>query len=474
MFNFYKTMELPPEQTKATKCDSVLQVKGDDLMFEYGFAQEDITPNYGIPLCGYFNPRPNRGALDRLAVKAVTFRCGGECSAIVSYDLCSLDKQLVNRMVKTLDESGIAFSGKILFSATHTHTGPYTSSTSDLTNENYIDELTARTVFAVRRATASLAPAELLATRTECPGLAFNRRFIMKNGTILTNPGKLNKDIVKPEGTTDPEIPLLAIRQHGKLRLFIANIVNHTDTVGGDMVSADWPGRMEAKIQQELGCDIPVMTLIGAQGNINHFNVNTAADQTSYAEAVRIGNTYAAAVLSALYQLNSVKVDRMKVDVCGLEAPYMTVSDAEYENAKSIAEKYKDAQMEDGRDFTSEDIAKGHPFVKKFFAERLMDCRDKKISERRVEKILAIKFGDEIGIVSLPCEPFVEIGLAIKQASHFPLTLIAALGMGKAGYVGLPGNYGNGGYETSPSATLASRDFGTELIRLGTELLNRC
>jgi hypothetical protein len=294
----------------------------------------------------------------------------------------------------------------------------------------------------------------------------------MKNGKILTNPGKLNKDIVKPEGTTDPEIPLLAIRQHGKLQLLIANISNHTDTIGGDMVSADWPGRMEAKIQQELGCDIPVMTLIGPQGNINHFNVKTAADQTSYAEAIRIGNAYASVIVSSLYQLQEINFDQMKVNSRELEAPYITVSDAEYENAKEIAEKYKDAQMEDGRDFTSEDIAKGHPFVKKFFAERLIGCRDNKIQEKRMEKMLAMKFGDQIGIVSLPCEAFVEIGLAIKEKSSFPLTLVVALGMGGIGYVGLPDNYGNGGYETSPSATLASRDLGTELIRLGTELLN--
>ncbi|OGV49084.1 MAG: hypothetical protein A2017_11810 [Lentisphaerae bacterium GWF2_44_16] len=443
-------------------------------MFEYGFAQEDITPECGMPLCGYFNPRPNRGALDRLAVKAVVFHCGDEYSAIVSYDLCMVDNALATRMIKALSDAGITFGGKVLFAATHTHTGPYTCTCfSDFTNAGYLDDLVNKTVSAVKRATASLAPAELLATRTEYSTLAFNRRFIMTNGRILTNPGKLNPDIVRPEGTTDPEIPLLAIRQHGSLRLLIANIVNHTDTVGGDMVSADWPGRMEAKIQRELSCDIPVMTLIGAQGNINHFNVKTAADQTSYEEAIRIGNGYAAAVLSALYQLEPLNFEQMKADAVELEAPYMTVSDAEYEDAKRIAEKYKDAQMEDGRDFTSEDIAKGHPFVKKFFAKRLMDCRDKKISEKRVEKMLAIKFGDRIGIVSVPCEPFVEIGLAVKKASHFPLTLVAALGMGEIGYVGLPDNYGNGGYETSPSPSASDRNWGPTLIKTASDLLNR-
>ncbi len=443
-------------------------------MFEYGFAQEDITPDYGMPLCGYFNPRPNRGALDRLAVKAVVFRCGDECSAIVSYDLCMLDGQLVTRMIKALAGAEIAFCGKVLFAATHTHTGPYTCKCfSDFTNDDYLDELVSKTVSAVRHATASLAPAELLATRTECSTLAFNRRFLMKDGTILTNPGKLNKDIIRPEGGIDPEIPLMAIRQHGTLRLLITNIVNHTDTVGGDMVSADWPSRMETKIQQQLGFGIPVMTLIGSQGNINHFNVKTVANQTGYDEAIRIGNGYAATILSSLYQLKPMKFDQIQTDTCELEAPYMSVTDAEYEHARLIAEKYKDAKMENGRDFTSEDIAKGHPFVKKFFAERLMDCRDKKISEKRVEKMLSIKFGNEIGIISLPCEPFSEMGLTIKKASRFPLTLVVALGMGEVGYVGLPNNYGNGGYETSPSTMAASRKWGTELVQVATDLLNR-
>ncbi|MDD5728656.1 MAG: hypothetical protein PHV59_08840 [Victivallales bacterium] len=443
-------------------------------MFEYGFAQEDITPDYGVPLCGYFNPRPNRGALDRLTVKAVVFRCGKEYAAIVGYDLCMLGNQLVKRMVKALDHAGIAFCDKVLFAATHTHTGPYTCNCfSDSTDAGYLSELITKTVSAVKRAAANPAPAELLATRTECSNLAFNRRFLMKDGTVLTNPGKLNKDVVCPEGAMDPEIPLLAVRQHGKLRLLIANIVNHTDTIGGDMVSADWPGRMEMKIQQELGYAVPVMALIGAQGNINHFNVKTAVDQTGYEEAVRIGNAYAATILSVLYQLNPVKFDCIKVETCEVEVPYMTVTDAKYENAKRIAEKYKDARMEDGRDFTSEDIAKGHPFVKKFFAERLMACRDKKNPGKRIEKMLAIKFGDEIGIVSLPCEPFTEIGLAIKQASHFSLTMIAALAMGHVGYVGLPGNYGNGGYETSPSPSTAGQNLGGELVKAGSELLER-
>ena len=444
-------------------------------MFEFGFAKEDITPSYGIPLCGYFNPRPNRGALDPLTIKAAVFRSGKTRTAVISYDLCLLSGEFVQRLIDTLKKAGVAFAENILFSATHTHTGPYTTALfGDHADPGYLDMVVAKTVSAVQRAVASLAPAELLATKTECTTLAFNRRYWMKNGVVLTNPGKLNPQIDRPEGATDPSIPLLAIRQEGFYRLLLANIVNHTDTIGGDYVSADWPGRMEHEIQARLGYDVPVITMIGAQGNINHFNTATAADQTSYLEATRIGKTYAAVILAALYQLNEVKVKAIRAAVTTLEVPYVTVTDAEYAEARKTVEKFRDAVMEDGRDFTSEDIAKKHPFVLRFFAENLMKCRDEACKNKRVEKMVALQFGDAIGVVSIPAEPFTEIGLGIKAASRFPLTLVAGLSMGEVGYVGLPEHYCHGGgYETSPSPEKADRLAGQNMMNTAIELLNR-
>jgi hypothetical protein len=88
-----------------------------------------------------------------------------------------------------------------------------------------------------------------------------------------------------------------------------------------------------------------------------------------------------------------------------------------------------------------------------------------------VEKQIMISFGETAAIVSLPAEPFVEIGFAIREASRFPYTMIAALGMGEIGYVGLPQHYGNGGYETSPSRGLADRTVGETIIKGAVELL---
>ncbi|MBQ4328850.1 MAG: hypothetical protein IJC27_03905 [Lentisphaeria bacterium] len=442
--------------------------------FEFGYAQADITPVRGIPLAGYFNPRPNKGAFDRLAVKAAVFRTGEKVAAIVSYDVCLLNPAFLREIDRKLAEKGSPLAYNTLYCATHTHTGPYTSMLFDAyPDAEYMAELECKTLHVLEQAFASLAPAELYAAETECSTLAFHRRFVMKNGRTLTNPGKLNPEIDHAEGGIDPQIILMEIRQDERPVLLIANISNHTDTIGGDIVSADWPGRMEKAIQQSVGYDLPVMTIIAPQGNINHFNVNTPDPQSGYAEACRIGKAYAAVILSSLYQLKKVDECSLDIRTSEFEAPYLQLTDEEYAEAKKTYEENKDAFMAEGRDFTSEDIARGVPFVKKFFAEMAIGCRENPIKEKRIERQIMISFGKEIAVVSLPAEPFVELGYAIREASPFPLTVLAALGMGEIGYVGLPHHYGNGGYETSPSRDLADRSVGETIIKGAVELLRK-
>ena len=442
--------------------------------FEFGFAKEDITPRRGLGLCGYFNLRPNRGAYDRLSVKTAAFRNGDECCALVSFDLCLFTRDFVNKLEIMLKEANSPLAGKVLFCATHTHTGPFLTPLfgfKEAVDPEYVDDLMKKTIRSLNNAYASLAEAELYTATTECSTLAFNRRFIMKNGKTLTNPGKLNPDIDHTEGTTDPLIVMAEIRQDGVPVMLMANISNHTDTIGGDIVSADWPGRMEAEIQHTLGYDIPVMTIIAPQGNINHFDVTTPCNQTSYEEARRIGKGYAHAILSTLYRMKKVDDTAITFKSSEFEAPYLQLTDEEYAEAKKVYEENKDAVMEEGRDLTSEDIARGVPAVKKMFAEKAIACREKPVAGKRVEIQVAMTFGNELAIVSLPAEPFVEIGHAIRQGSKYPKTMVAALGMGEIGYVGLPGNYGNGGYETSPDPHLADRTVGETMIKGALKLL---
>ena len=121
--------------------------------FEFGFAKEDITPKRGLPLAGYFNLRPNRGALDRLAIKAAVFRENGVYTAIVSYDLCLFYSSFCHDIDAMLAAENSPLAGNVLYCATHTHTGPYVVSFfGHPCDEEYVASVKAKTVAALRDA----------------------------------------------------------------------------------------------------------------------------------------------------------------------------------------------------------------------------------------------------------------------------------------------------------------------------------
>ena len=62
-------------------------------------------------------------------------------------------------------------------------------------------------------------------------------------------------------------------------------------------------------------------------------------------------------------------------------------------------------------------------------------------------KLQAIRIGD-LGIVSSPCETFVETGLAIKRQSPLKPTFTIELANGYNGYLPTPEQHALGGYET--------------------------
>jgi hypothetical protein len=62
-------------------------------------------------------------------------------------------------------------------------------------------------------------------------------------------------------------------------------------------------------------------------------------------------------------------------------------------------------------------------------------------------KLQAFRVG-ELGIVAIPCEVFVEIGLEIKKKSPLKATFTIELANGYNGYLPTPEQHKLGGYET--------------------------
>ena len=427
-----------------------------------GFAREIITPPRGLPLAGYFNPRPNRGVLDDLHVKVQLFQQGKVICGIVSFDLCALPREMIADIRKELRIHGIGFGDCLIFCNTHTHTGPYTG---QLFGRNcspaYTRTVVHKCVMAVERAWNEMSASIVRFGSVKGNPFAFNRRYYMRDGGVKTNPGKLNPDIVKPEGAVDREIGIMAITQDARTVGILVNIANHADTIGGDLVSADWPGQMEKTIQAAFGYEVPVVALIGCAGNINHFDVKTRRNQTCYAEAKRIGAGYAKIVLSRLDKLADLKDGELRVSRASATIPYRTLSAEQVALAETVL---KEKNSDRNGDLKSEDLAKGDRAAQRFFADQLIRFGKSCSGKKRRFELLAFGFADELAIACLPGEPFTEIGMEIRARSPFPRTLVVSHAMGRCGYVPLKDCFARGGYETLPVAGGGSHEDTAEIL----------
>ncbi len=434
-------------------------------MLKAGYAQEVITPLVGVDLAGYFNLRRNEGMYDDIYVKVLAMELNGKRFGLVTYELCGMRAHFFAALKAAVDEAcGAGLYENLIVSATHTHTGPNyyppVAEMDEVTRMSY-EMAIAAGARAVKRAFLNLLPAELEATSVYNNPYGFVRRYWMKDGNIVTNPGWRNPNIDKPECDYDRTIGILGVKQGGRLVALVCNIANHGDTIGGNIVSADWYGRLTQEVQHELKTSLPVLILDDASGNINHFDFHQDICQTSYHEALRIGRGYARIILDALPSLKPVAADDVVIKNSVVTLPHRRLTDEEVAEAKHILATVPDIKKEG--DFESQDLANKVPAALRYFAKRALDCQEFSKPSHDC-RLTAIEIGKDLAFVSLPGEPFNGIGEAIRQASPYKYTFIAELAQSDSGYVPMPECFARGGYEVQADIDSAAQNTATILI----------
>lgn len=413
-----------------------------------GAAAVVITPPLGTPMAGYYSERGADGVRDDLFAKALVLEKDGTKAALVALDLISTTRPHVVEARRLIEkETGIP-AANVMISASHTHTGPVLTGrgprdealggSSDLARR-YSEELPARIAEAVRKADQALAPARLALGRGHEDGIAFNRRYHMKDGTVGWNPGVLNPRIVKPAGTIDPEVAVVHFAAPNKKPLATyVNYAVHLDNVGGTKVSADMPATVAKLLADVKGPEMVTLYTTGCCGDVNHINVTWADPQKGPEQAARMGIMLTGAVLRAWPQLRNAEppVLRCKSEIVKLPLPPITPADVE--KARATATKFRETK------------GKGIPFLESVATFKVLDVEARQGKPQEVE-VQVVALGQDIAWVSLPGEIFVELGLAIKQDSPFKHTIVAELANGSVGYIPARRAYAQGNYEVISS-----------------------
>ena len=438
-----------------------------------GFSRVDITPPLGIGISGYYVERHAAGVLDPLEANALAVGCGDDICVLVAIDTCgSAETKYYTQARKLVSESAGIPAESVFISSTHTHTGPYWGEGNDSAVIRYTDFLIRRIADAAVMAIQDMKPTNLGIGTGIAPNIAFVRRYIMKNGRIRTNPGVNNPDIVRPVGDVDESVSVLRFARGDAPEIILANFGCHPDVVGGNMISADWPGFTRRRVEKSLD-NVRCLFFNGAEGDINHVNVHPEGgdlngmfmdfDDVSrgYAHSRHMGNVVAAAVLQAYEKVEWRDVSRVAGGIVSIELPSNMPTKEELKAAREIAALHR-AGKDKEIPFEAMELT---TVVAE--AERMLRLENGPDFFRMPLTALAI--GD-IAFIGIPGEPFYEIGKALKGSEGWAMVLPCCITNGYEGYFPMRDSYTEGGYEARSSVYAAGA--AERIIEEGKKLLD--
>ncbi len=403
---------------------------------EAGFSGKVISPQKGVSLAGYFNNRFNRGVHDDLYAKAMVLSAAtGDRAVLIVADNAMIFPDVVADIRRRVCERTGISGQNVFVQATHTHNAPILKAGTWVDfSPDYCEFFVTQSVEAACEAVDRMQPVTFSLAEGEERRMAFCRRFVMRDGTVATNPPKDSPDIMEPEGNPDYYFGVLVARDlSGKIVAVLAHCTNHVDTTGGDLVSADWPGVLCRHVAESLDSRPPVFLLNGMAGNVNHIDLNNPSQQSSFEEAQRIGKVYGETAM----RLIRTKLQLLEVADIGLgrvmvELPRMRLTEEELREAKETLAK---TPITENRDtLHSADLAKGNSIVAALFAGKKLKFATENIASETVE-VAAMRIGDLL-MTGLPFEPFSEIAMQIRARSPFKHTFTLGLLNGFYGYVG--------------------------------------
>ncbi len=424
------------------------------MSFNVGFGRVNVTPAMGIEIDGYFNIRIADGVLDELEANAVAFEYNGKRTVMISVDHLGLRRTLLDSYKKKISEkTGLKYD-EIFICATHTHQGPKVDFPEpDEMTKAYIAFLGDRLADVAVFALSDLKPAKMGYGIGQAPNIAFVRRFRMKDGSIKTNPGVNNPDIVEPIGDVDERVNVLRIDREGGETIVIVNFGDHPDVVGGTKISADWPGLLRKNLEKSID-NTRCLLFNGAQGDVNHVNVHPAGgylnglfmDFDDVARGYDHANYMARVILGGVLQT----YDKVKyVDVDSISAKVKDVAIASNKaKPEDMPEAHRINDLHNaGRD---SELPYSGMMLTTVVAEAGRMVRLENAPDSFDLPISGVKLGPVI-FVGIPGEPFTGIGRGIKDTEGFELIMPVCLANGSEGYFPMMDSYVEGGYEARSS-----------------------
>lgn len=465
-----------------------------DAQFRAGIARVDITPPLTAPHAGWgaqTHIQPD-GVDQPLNVTALVIEDGTTTVAWCEFDLVIISSEETDVIRERVGQALDIPKEHVRISVTHNHAGPPPSSWDWIKEglealQTWYRQLPEYASGAALAARHAMVDARIGVGRGSS-SVAINRREINPQGRMVTG--------VNPGGVIDPDVLVLRIdTMDGEPLATVAGYTMHPTTLGPSnrLLSADWPGHFKRTVELLTGSTC--LFVQGATGNVgpgyegftDDVSVPERLGMLIGFEAARVYHsidiparryhherTWESGAPLGRWEYEEIDepspVVRMLVD-------YVHLPLNEHEPVAEAAAKVREAEatLNALRDSgaPSSDV-EAATFVTKRLNMRLTRSelyagKTETPVEVSLLQIGPVVFADTQG------EPFVEIGLQIKEQSPFPFTWFGGYTSGWAGYIPMPDAYPLKGYEVetspfTPDAAARMVEGTVELLRqMGSE-----
>ena len=468
---------------------TVLAVCAEAAPLKIGWAINDISTDEPVYLSGTFHARVSKGVRDPLKVTALAVDNGEDCVVFVSIDLIhtmpwgvKIARDIIRRTIPDLPPE------KILFNATHTHTGVNEWRGDKAMLQRYREFLGRQLAKTIKEAWESRKPGKI-AYGYDLVVTAFNRRIVYFKefkGSIGMNPGGRARlhgptntpDFSHVEGGGDPFVNyLFTYDMDDNLTGAIINVPYTAQCSIADVYLSSDTWHDVRKLMAEKHPGIFILTQCSAAGEATF-------EQPYYKAAEK--------------RRNRLIFGRDRMNYPG-EFPRKVIADrlmTSFDRALSWAQKEKftdlpikhvtktlqltrhrptDEQCAEARRGLEEmkRLRKDPKTSKKYissFGLRESKCREILRRRETWEKdpkypmeFHALRIGD-IGFVSEQFELYFEFGQRIQARSPFVQTFVIQLSAGGGGYLATERATKNGGYGTGPLIGPVSPQGGQEFV----------
>ncbi len=421
-------------------------------IFRGGAFAIDITPEkFPVSSAGSMSHRNATQAHDPLHARCLVLDDGQTKLAFAICDSCMIPREIFDAAkVRVEAEIGIP-ADHILASATHTHTAVTVALTFQSKVETeYCDFLADRIADGIVQAASQLEPARIGWAVGNNPRQVFNRRWYMRPGFTMSdpfghgmdrvrmNPPRAHPKLLKPAGLIDAEVPVLSVQAvDGRPIAVLANYSLHyvggvpAGTLSGDYF-AEFANQLTVLIDaiNTQPSFVGIMSN-GTSGDINNINFFEGTSGGEPFDQIRlVAADVAGSAHAALQRIEYHDWVPLKIVETEINLDVRRPSVFEIERARKILDNAGDGPLQ------------GLPAI---YANETIDLTQ--YPDAVSLKLQAIRIGG-LGIVTTPCETFVETGLAIKQQSPLKPTFIIELANGYNGYLPTPEQHALGGYET--------------------------